>query len=97
MALSRAAAEAVGTAAAVLTTAAFLPQAWKTWRSRSAADLSYAMLGAFSLGLFLWLLYGILLESWPIIVANAVTLALNLLILGLKVRYAPPAAESRRV
>jgi len=96
VALSRAAVEVVGTVAAVLTTSSFLPQAWKTWRSRSAGDLSYAMLGAFSLGLFLWLLYGIFLDSWPIIVANAVTLALNLFILGLKIRYAPPPGPGRR-
>ena len=88
MALSAAGIETVGSAAAVLTTGAFLPQAWKIWRSRSAADLSALTLSTFSLGLFLWLLYGVFLHSWPIIAANATTLALNLVILGLKARYA---------
>ena len=87
MALSGAAVETVGAAAAVLTTGAFLPQVWKTWRTRSAGDLSFLTLSTFSTGLFLWLLYGVFRASWPIIAANAVTLALNLLILGLKLRY----------
>jgi MtN3 and saliva related transmembrane protein len=77
----------VGAMAAALTTAAFVPQVVKVWRSRSAADLSLATLLVFSLGLLLWLLYGIRLGSVPVIGANVVTLGLNLAILGLKYRY----------
>ena len=77
----------LGLAAATLTTAAFVPQVVKVWRSRSAADLSVATLLVFSVGLVLWLVYGIRVGSPPVIVGNAVTLALNLVILMLKRRY----------
>ena len=79
--------DALGVAAATLTTAAFVPQVVKVWRSQSAEDLSISMLLVFSLGLALWLAYGIRIGSSPVIAANAVTLALNLAILALKRRY----------
>lgn len=77
----------LGYVAGALTTAAFVPQLVKTWRSRSAGDLSYGMMAVFSTGVALWLAYGIVLESWPVILANAVTLVLALAILALKVRF----------
>ncbi|MBL8113271.1 MAG: SemiSWEET family sugar transporter [Acidobacteria bacterium] len=77
----------LGYVAGALTTAAFVPQLVKTWRSRSAGDLSYGMMAVFSTGVALWLAYGIALESWPVILANAVTLVLALAILALKVRF----------
>lgn len=77
----------LGYVAGALTTAAFVPQLVKTWRSRSAGDLSYVMMSVFSTGIALWLVYGIVLESWPVILANAVTLVLSLAILALKVRF----------
>lgn len=77
----------IGLAAATLTTAAFVPQLVKVWRSRSAADLSMGMLVVFSAGLFLWLVYGVRVRMLPVILANAVTLALNLTILVLKIRH----------
>jgi MtN3 and saliva related transmembrane protein len=77
----------IGTIAAVLTTMAFLPQAWRSWRTRNLAGVSLAMYGFFTLGVFLWLVYGILLIQWPIIVANAITFVLSCSILFLKIRH----------
>ncbi len=68
--------EMVGLAAGVCTTLAFLPQVLKTWRTRSAGDLSLAMLLIFCAGLVLWLCYGALIRSFPVIAANLVTLVL---------------------
>ncbi len=79
--------EIIGYVAAILTTSSFIPQVFKTWKSRSTKDISLAMFIAFCAGVFLWLVYGILLASVPIIIANAVGLALGLIILALKIRY----------
>ena len=76
-----------GLIAGALTTIAFLPQLIKTWKSKSAKDVSIEMLIVFSLGVFLWLIYGIYLNALPIILANLLTLIFNLIILGLKIRY----------
>jgi MtN3 and saliva related transmembrane protein len=78
--------ESVGYVAGVLTTVAFVPQLMKTWRSQSAADLSLTMLTAFTVGILLWLVYGLALASWPLVLSNAITLALTALLLKLKVR-----------
>lgn len=77
----------LGLAAGTLTTVAFVPQVVKTWQSKSTADISFGMFLLFSLGLLLWLLYGIAIHSTPIIVANSVTLVLAVIILVLKIRY----------
>ncbi|MGB3758037.1 MAG: SemiSWEET transporter [Rivularia sp. (in: cyanobacteria)] len=77
----------VGLLAATLTTTAFLPQMIKTWQSKSANDVSYAMLITFIIGVFLWLIYGILNQDIPVILANAFTLLFNLAILYLKIKY----------
>ncbi len=79
--------ELVGFAAAALTTASFLPQALKTWRSRDTSGLSLGMYALFTLGIALWFCYGLLLGSWPMIIANLVTLSLSLVILVLKLRH----------
>jgi MtN3 and saliva related transmembrane protein len=71
----------IGYAAATLTTASFLPQAVLTLRTRDTRGISLAMYSAFTAGVALWLLYGLALGEWPIIVANAVTLALAATIL----------------
>jgi MtN3 and saliva related transmembrane protein len=68
--------EWLGYVAATLTTASFVPQAWQTFRSSDLAGISLGMYSAFTLGVGLWLLYGLALGQWPIIVANAVTLGL---------------------
>ncbi|MBD1806241.1 SemiSWEET transporter [Microcoleus sp. FACHB-SPT15] len=77
----------LGYVAATLTTIAFLPQVIKTWRSRSAKDVSLVMMITFSIGVFLWLLYGLAIQAMPVILANATTLILALLIVILKIRY----------
>jgi MtN3 and saliva related transmembrane protein len=77
----------IGTIAAVLTTIAFLPQAWRSWRTRNLSGVSLAMYSLFTIGVFLWLVYGILLGQWPIIVANAITFVLSCSILFLKIRH----------
>jgi MtN3 and saliva related transmembrane protein len=74
----------LGFFAALLTTAAFVPQVVKTWRTRSAEDLSFAMLSVFSAGIVLWLFYGLRVGAWPIVLGNAITLVLTLLLIGLK-------------
>jgi MtN3 and saliva related transmembrane protein len=81
------AADFVGSLAAVLTTASFVPQVWHTWRSRDVAGISLGMYVAFALGVFLWLAYGLMLGAWPIVVANAITLALAVAILAMKIRW----------
>ena len=73
--------------AAILTTSSFIPQAVKTLRSRNTAGISLAMYVIFTAGVTLWLVYGIYLVSWPMILANTVTLLLSLSILLLKLRH----------
>ncbi len=78
--------EWTGSAAAALTTIAFIPQAWKVWRTNRTADISLGMYALFTLGVAMWLAYGILLESWPIIIANFVTLLLAGIVLAMKIK-----------
>ena len=77
----------LGLVAGALTTIAFLPQVMKTWKSKSAEDLSLGMLASFSTGVLLWLIYWMLIDSLPIIIANAVTLLLASTNLALKLKY----------
>lgn len=77
----------LGLVAGTLTTIAFLPQMFQIWRTKSATDVSYVMLIVFMSGLLLWLIYGIILGALPVILANAVTLCFNLIILWLKIKY----------
>lgn len=79
--------ETLGMIAGTLTTIAFVPQVLKIYRTKSAKDVSYLMFSIFSTGIVFWLIYGILIRSTPIIAANAVTLTLSVIIIGLKVRY----------
>ncbi|MEF3192968.1 MAG: SemiSWEET transporter [Halothiobacillaceae bacterium] len=77
----------IGIVAATLTTVSFVPQAVKTWRSRHARDLSLGMFSLFTAGVLCWLLYGVLIGSWPIIIANTITAILSGSILFFKLRY----------
>jgi len=77
----------LGGLAAVLTTVSFVPQAWHTFRTRDVSGISLGMYSVFACGVALWLLYGLLLGAWPIVVANGITLALALAILAMKLRY----------
>jgi len=79
--------ENLGYAAAFCTTAAFVPQLTRVLRTRSARDISLPTFLLFSIGVFLWLLYGLYTGSKPVIASNAVTLVLSLSILVLKLRY----------
>ena len=72
----------LGYLAACLTTGSFVPQAWQTFRSDNLAGISVSMYSAFTAGVALWLLYGVALGEWPIIIANLVTLALASVIPG---------------
>lgn len=77
----------LGLAAGTLTTAAFVPQLLKAWRSKSTGDLSWGMLVTFSTGVLLWLIYGVWIDSVPVILANAVTLLLQAGIVSLKIKH----------
>lgn len=92
--LTSAQADALGSVAAVLTTAAFLPQLFKTFRTRRVEDISLVMYLVFTLGVGLWLVYGLLLDAMPIIVANGITLGSASAILAMKVWYTlrPPGS-----
>lgn len=79
--------EFLGYLAALLTTCSFVPQAWQTFRTRDVSGISLGMYTVFSTGVGLWLAYGLLLGAWPIVAANAITLALALAILVMKLRY----------
>lgn len=79
--------DVIGGLAAVLTTIAFIPQVRLTWKLRRAEGVSLGMYAVLTTGLALWLLYGINIGSWPVILANAFTLLLALFILGMKLRF----------
>ena len=78
---------AVGLAAATMTTAAFLPQAVKTWRTRQTRDISLATFTVLCLGIILWLAYGFLKQDLPLLIGNGITLILAATILVLKLKY----------
>ena len=77
----------IGFFAALLTTIAFLPQLYKTWNTKSADDVSLIMLILFLTGLACWIIYGIQINSIPILIANILTFIFNFSILFLKITY----------
>jgi len=77
----------IGIAAAILTTAAYAPQAWQAWRTRSTRDVSLPMFLMMVTGITLWLIYGLMIGDLPLILANAVTLLLAGAILVAKLRF----------
>jgi len=77
----------VGIAAAILTTAAYAPQAIQAWRTRSTKDVSLPMFLMMVSGILLWLIYGLLIGDLPLILANAMTLLLAGAILVAKIRF----------
>jgi MtN3 and saliva related transmembrane protein len=79
--------EVIGLVAATLTTVSFLPQAIKTFKTKKTKDLSLPMYLALTVGVVLWLIYGLNIQSLPIILANAVTLVLSSCILFLKLKH----------
>jgi len=89
--------ENVGFVAAFLTTAAFVPQLLRVLRLRSAREISLPTFLMFSLGVFLWLIYGIYTGSKPVIASNVVTLVLSVSILVLKLRYDRPSPKESKL
>jgi MtN3 and saliva related transmembrane protein len=87
---------AIGYAAATMTTVSFVPQLLRVIRLRSARDVSLGMFLIFSAGTLTWLVYGVLAHSAPVWIANAVTLALAVSILVLKLRFDRRATNSHQ-
>ncbi len=85
--LSSATIELIGSLAAAITTLCWVPQALKVIRTRDTRALSLIMYLMLTLGIGLWLVYGLLIGSWPLIGANTVTFILVVIILGLKLRH----------
>ena len=79
--------EIIGLAAATLTTAAFVPQVYKTWKTKSVDELSLTMYLVFFIGIVLWLIYGIYINSFSIILANIITGLLVLALIYFKLKY----------
>ena len=79
--------ETIGYSAATLTTGSFVPQVWHTFRTRDVSGISLGMYSAFTAGVACWLVYGLLLGAWPIVIANLVTLSLAIAILVMKLRF----------
>lgn len=79
--------EIIGILAAVFTTAAFVPQAYKIWKEKSAKEVSLSMYLVMFTGLILWLYYGFLIDSLSIKLANSVTILLVVMIIYYKIRY----------
>ena len=77
----------IGFFAAFCTTIAFYPQAVKVWKTKSTKDISLSMFIIFTIGVFSWLVYGVVISNLPIILANTVTLTLSLFILVYKLKY----------
>ena len=77
----------IGFAAGTLCTLAYLPQALHSFRTKSVSDLSLAMLVSLNIGLVLWVAYGVLIHSWPIILPNGVTFFLAFPLLVMKLRF----------
>lgn len=86
--------ELVGYGGALLTTLSFIPQAWRSWRTRDVSGISTPMYVIFTVGVALWLAYGWRLGAWPVVVANAVTLSLSIAILGMKLVFGKAARST---
>ncbi len=79
--------EILGLVAAIVTTSCFIPQVYKITKEKSTKDISLAMYLTMTLGLSLWLIYGIAIKSTPVTLANGITLILVLWIVALKLKY----------
>lgn len=77
----------IGYVAAILTTCSFVPQVWLTFKTRDVSGISLGMYSAFVTGVAGGLMYGWMLEAWPVVIANSLTLSLALVILGMKLVY----------
>ena len=79
--------EIIGLTAGVITTAAYVPQVYKTWVTKSAGNLSLTMYIAMFIGIVMWLVYGIHLDSLAMVLANTVTAILTLILIVFKLKY----------
>lgn len=86
--------EWIGFTAAFCTTAAFVPQLVCVVKLKSARDISLSLFSMFSFGVLLWLIYGIRVQSWPMIASNGLTLVLSLSILLFKLKYDRDATKA---
>ena len=77
----------IGFLGGALTTIALVPQVVKAWKTKQTKDISFLWALTLTAGVFLWLVYGILTNSFPIIIANALTLVLAAIVLALKIKY----------
>ncbi len=77
----------IGLIAATLTTAAFIPQVIQTWKSRSAKDLSLGLVSMLTFGTLMWLVYGLMINDLPVILANIISFVLNASLFYFKIRY----------
>jgi len=76
----------IGSVAAMLTTVSFVPQVIHSYRTRDLSGVSLSMYSIFTLGVGLWLLYGVLKQDWPLMLANSITFCLAAMVLGLKIQ-----------
>lgn len=86
----------IGYLAAFLTTTAFVPQAYKSWRSRDLSGISLPMYAMFTAGVGFWLVYGILIDSAPVVLANLITFVLSSTVLGLKIQQVLATRRNER-
>ncbi|HCW32193.1 MAG: hypothetical protein UT55_C0060G0004 [Candidatus Peregrinibacteria bacterium GW2011_GWE2_39_6] len=77
----------IGSLAAIITTSSLFPQVVKTIKTKNTKSISLLMYSFFLIGVILWLIYGLLLHNWPIILANSVTVCTSLIILTLKIKH----------
>lgn len=77
----------VGYFSAFLTTVAFIPQAYHSWKTRDLSGVSLPMYSIFSAGVAGWLVYGLMIASWPIVIANTITFVLSCVVLWLKLKH----------
>jgi MtN3 and saliva related transmembrane protein len=79
--------DTIGFISAAFTTIAFIPQVVRVWKTKSARDVSLGMYALFNTGVALWLWYGLLIQSWPVIAANSITLLLAGAVMVMKLNF----------
>jgi MtN3 and saliva related transmembrane protein len=89
------ASDLLGYAAATLTTVSFVPQAWRTFRTRDVSGISLRMYSIFTTGIAVWLAYGIVLGELPMILANSLSLVLACAVLVMRIRFAPAKGAAK--
>lgn len=88
------ASDLLGYLAGTLTTAALVPQVWRTFRTKDVSGISLRMYTIFTIGIAVWLAYGFLLREMPMLVANSVSLVLACAVLAMKLKYGRQHAQS---